>query len=312
MTARQPRLTLAALLDQADAADQHARAGITRLAGEQTPPGLWPGPARHRRTDTRRRARHPGTRAPRAVPAPDLHHTRRRDLAGLAARPHPMPTLRAPRPGPHSRRAADGPMRRMPPTSTSDHPGAGALPPSNRPGTPDGHTSHRGDSPALPSMAHPSAGGHARTPPDPACPPASTAPMALDTRRNPVMKGGRSMSSPWFDKRGVPESGPSTPYPWHTSVDVRHDHGWPGVFRPLRHTVPDYPWWVMLGGRWARVLGLVGRWVAFAQCGAPCWADTNPAPGLHQCPACFPIEQRWPCWEDVEHLADERVTGNTQ
>jgi hypothetical protein len=86
------------------------------------------------------------------------------------------------------------------------------------------------------------------------------------------------MSSPWFTGPGVPELGPPTPYPRRTSVDIRQDHGWQGVFRPLLHTVPDYPWCVMLGGRWARVLGLAGRWVAFAQCGAPCWPDTNPTP----------------------------------
>ena len=36
MTERQPKLTLVALLDQAGAADRQARAGITRLAGEET------------------------------------------------------------------------------------------------------------------------------------------------------------------------------------------------------------------------------------------------------------------------------------
>ena len=36
MTERQPRPTLTALLDQANTADRHARASITRLAGEDT------------------------------------------------------------------------------------------------------------------------------------------------------------------------------------------------------------------------------------------------------------------------------------
>ena len=52
--------------------------------------------------------------------------------------------------------------------------------------------------------------------------------------------------------------------------------GWPGVFRPLRHHVPDD----------ARRLWIAGRWFYFAVCGSACWSPSEMSVELPWCPAC--------------------------
>ncbi len=69
----------------------------------------------------------------------------------------------------------------------------------------------------------------------------------------------------------------------------------PGLFRPLRHEIPDQPRWVLLDGSNAQFLGLAGLWVAFARCGSPCWPDAQPGQELRWCPLCRP----W--WTQVLH-----------
>jgi len=62
----------------------------------------------------------------------------------------------------------------------------------------------------------------------------------------------------------------------------------PGVFRPLRHEVPDDPVRVLLDGEHARSLGVAGQCVAFAECGSSYWPHGEPAPNLAWCPICRP------------------------
>jgi hypothetical protein len=69
----------------------------------------------------------------------------------------------------------------------------------------------------------------------------------------------------------------------------------PGVFRPLRHSIPDNARWMRLDGRDARDLGLGSEIVIFAVCGSACWQAAYDVRGdLRLCPECFPgWVQRW-------------------
>jgi hypothetical protein len=105
--------------------------------------------------------------------------------------------------------------------------------------------------------------------------------------------------------------------------------GWPGVFRLLRHHVTEGAPRMVLGGEYARHLGLAGHVVSVAVCGSPCWPPSDPVLERPWCPVCAgapspPMEEvhmsyqdhvgyRYLRWtHDVEpHLnAAERADGN--
>jgi hypothetical protein len=56
---------------------------------------------------------------------------------------------------------------------------------------------------------------------------------------------------------------------------------WPGIFRPLRHHVPDPTYRFFFRG----------QWVYFASCQAPCWSASNSATELPWCARCWSIER---------------------
>lgn len=59
--------------------------------------------------------------------------------------------------------------------------------------------------------------------------------------------------------------------------------GWPGVFRPLRHYVPDDAYRLRLGD----------RWVYFAVCDGACWLPGEGASELPLCVKCWSASQRF-------------------
>jgi hypothetical protein len=68
--------------------------------------------------------------------------------------------------------------------------------------------------------------------------------------------------------------------------------GWPGVFRPLRHRVPEHASSLVLDGRYARRMGVDGLIAYIALCGSPCWPPQEPSPNLPWCPVCERVERK--------------------
>jgi hypothetical protein len=58
---------------------------------------------------------------------------------------------------------------------------------------------------------------------------------------------------------------------------------WPGVFRPLRHHVPDH----------SQPMALADNWVYFAHCRCPCWPATESARDLPWCVECWAAVRRY-------------------